>query len=95
MRYGDWIANGTARETGPGAGRPVIFSFEDRPLSGQTYYPVDIVLGGEGSAGGDPRIVSGRGSDENGFAESLEIEWETGGEPRRQTYRPSGASSAG
>jgi len=98
MRIGDWIANWMPRETGSDPGDPwrgVILGYENRPMSGQAYYPDDIMLGGGGSAGGDPTIMDAWGLDANGFPQTLEVEWEAAGERRRQTYRPPGLSSAG
>jgi hypothetical protein len=98
VRIGDWIATWMMRETGPDdrdRWRPVILGYEDRPQSGQTYYPEDPILGDGGNHGGDPEIVTARGLDENGFPDTLEAEWHTRGGRLRQTYRPTGPSSSG
>lgn len=97
-RIGDWIINWAWRETGLDGRDPwraVTFGFEDRPLSGQTYYPEDSSLGGGGSRGGDPSVVEARGLDANGFPEWLEVEWDTADGRRRQTYRAVGLSASG
>jgi len=97
-RIGDWIINWAWRETGPAGRDPwraVTFRFEDRPLSGQTYYPEDPSLGGGGSRGGDPSVVEARGLDANGFPEWVEVEWDTTDGRLRQAYRATGLSASG
>jgi hypothetical protein len=97
-RIGEWIANWMPRQTGPEAGDPwrgVILGFEDRPQSGQAYYPEQKMLGGGGTSGDDPKIEVAWALDANGFPGSLEVEWDTTEGRLRQTYLPTGPSSAG
>lgn len=86
------------RETGPDDGdpwRPVTMYFDERPTSGQTFYPEDPMFGGGGVDGGDPVIVGASGEDANGFPERLVAEWNVSGGRKRQTYLPSGLSAGG
>ena len=99
VRIGDWIANWMMRETGPDdrdRWRPVILGYEDRPQSGQVYYPDDPLLGDGGSQEGEPEIVTARGLDENAFPNTLEAEWDTRGgrlRARSRSTRPTRAAA--